>query len=348
MGNEENKDKNNQTETGKNTGDGKDQQLQQKGPDSDVSSVPGNVSGNNDRQGQTDPRSGQGQTGLDQTGIDLYEPGPPRQQDGQDQLSQMGQSAQDPQRSWQRNSGQRDQDQRDQDQWDQNQWDKDQWSQNQRDPNSPGQNYPGNYPGDGRAPVGKKKRKRQSRRATSFEIALSAISCAVASVFLALGITSGVLLGTGYFIGIIALMLPLSKKFYFGDFLAYCATIIIAILFGAIGQFWSLVPFVMFFGLHPLVNALQIHFNINRNFLYRAIAFIIKAIWFDCTLIVGYFLVYNGAIGGSLFTPEMEEFINTYIYAIIFIGGTIVFFIYDWLIFRVQEIINMIVAKIKR
>ncbi|MCD8295075.1 MAG: hypothetical protein LUE27_07535 [Clostridia bacterium] len=195
----------------------------------------------------------------------------------------------------------------------------------------------------------KEKRKEEKRggkgprRASSFEIALSAISCAVAAAFLALGILSGVLLATGYFIGVIALMLPLAKQFYRGDFLAYCGTVILTVILGAVAKFWDLVPFIMFFGLHPLINALQLRYRWNR-----VVAFILKAIWFDCTLIAGYFLIYNGFLGGNFLPEGIAEWLNKYIYLVIFVGGTVLFFIYDWLIFKVQMLVNMVIGRIKR
>ena len=67
----------------------------------------------------------------------------------------------------------------------------------------------------------------------SFEIALSAISCAVAVLCLLFGFFSDILLATGYLFGIIALMIPLSKQFYLGGFLAYAGTVILAIVLGA-------------------------------------------------------------------------------------------------------------------
>ena len=52
----------------------------------------------------------------------------------------------------------------------------------------------------------------------SFYIALSAMSCALAVIFLLLGFFSDVLLGTGYIFAEIALMVPLAKRSYLGSF----------------------------------------------------------------------------------------------------------------------------------
>ena len=76
----------------------------------------------------------------------------------------------------------------------------------------------------------------KKRNSKSFEIALSAISCALAIIFLLLGTLSGILLATGYIMAQICLMLPLSRGFYVGDVLAYIGTCILTVLLGAMGQ----------------------------------------------------------------------------------------------------------------
>ena len=73
------------------------------------------------------------------------------------------------------------------------------------------------------------------KRLSAFEIALSGISCAVAVPSLALGVMTGVnsLTAVGYFLAVIALMLPLSRQFFLGAFLSYLGTLILAIALGA-------------------------------------------------------------------------------------------------------------------
>ena len=181
------------------------------------------------------------------------------------------------------------------------------------------------------------------KRLSAFEIALSGISCAVAVPSLALGVMTGVnsLTAVGYFLAVIALMLPLSRQFFLGAFLSYLGTLILAIALGAAAQFWKLVPFVMFFGLHPIANALQLRFKINR---WLALA--VKAVWFDCTLIVGYYLVFGGLLGGSLLPQSVYEVVNKYIFVFIFTLGTVICFVYDYLIFKLQIGINILVHRI--
>ena len=177
----------------------------------------------------------------------------------------------------------------------------------------------------------------------SFQIALSAISCAVASGFLALGILNGYLLALGYFVGILALMLPLSKQFYLGGFLAYAGACVLALVLGAVVKFWDLIPFIIFFGLHPLVNSLQVRFNINKW-----LAFALKAVWFVGTLYAGYFMIYYGLIGAGLMQTKFMEAAEEYVPYIIPAAGALIFFVYDYLIFKCQIIINRLIYRIKK
>lgn len=184
----------------------------------------------------------------------------------------------------------------------------------------------------------------------SFEIALSGISCALTVIFLSLGILSGWLLATGYCIGVISLMLPLSKRFYLGGFLAYLGACILTVIMGAAAKFWDIVPFVAFFGLHPLINCIQQ--NTAKRFKSKILSYIVwfiaKALWFDATLILGYYLVYDGVLGASLFPQEVYDVVNNYIILFAFTLGTAVFAIYDFLVFRCQRAVNYFIGKVKR
>lgn len=184
----------------------------------------------------------------------------------------------------------------------------------------------------------------------SFEIALSGIACALCVIFLSLGILSGWLLATGYCIGIIALMLPLSKGFYKGGLLAYLAACVLTVIMGAAAKFWDIVPFIMFFGLHPLVNFFQVKISqkFNKKALITIIFYIVKALWFDATLIVGYYLVYDGVLGGSIFPQEVYDVVNQYLLLFVFTLGTLCFALYDFIVFKCQKAVNQLLFKVKR
>lgn len=176
-------------------------------------------------------------------------------------------------------------------------------------------------------------------RGKSFSIALSAVSCALATVFMSLGINIPVLVLTGYVFASVALMLPLAKNFRLGGFLAYMATCLLCLAFGGIAYFYRLFPFVAFFGLHPLVNSLQRKYSVKKW-----VAWPIKAIWFDGMLC---------ATVALLFTFNVEitmpfGWSAAWIYPIVVVLGTLVFLLYDWVMFRFQKFADYYVGKIER
>ena len=172
------------------------------------------------------------------------------------------------------------------------------------------------------------------RKISAYEIALSSLACAIATIFLTVGVYSELLLFTGYLMAAVALMLPLSKQSYVGYVLAYFATTILSLIFNA-ARFFDLLPFIMFFGLHPLVNELQLRVRINRW-----VACAIKALWFDATM----YLTWRFLFGMT----TTVAFVDKLIIPIILIGGTAFFGLYDYLTYRCRGIVNVTVYRISK
>ena len=172
------------------------------------------------------------------------------------------------------------------------------------------------------------------KKITSYEIALSALACAIATVFLTVGVYSEVLLFTGYLLSCVALMLPLSKQSFRGYFLAYIATCILALIFNA-SRFWDLLPFIMFFGLHPLVNELQLKIKINRW-----IACGIKAVWFDGTM----YVIWRFIFGMTTSVPWLDK----YMLPIIIVVGSGFFIFYDYAMYKWRAAVNLLVKRISK
>ena len=172
------------------------------------------------------------------------------------------------------------------------------------------------------------------KKITSRQIALSGLACAMATILLTVGIYSEFFLLTGYVLAGVALMLPLAKKSYFGYVLAYLAATILTLLFSSF-RFWEVLPFAMFFGLHPLVNELQLKTKINRW-----VAWFVKAVWFDTAAYLIWRLVYQ--------MTTAVPWLNAYMVWIIFIGGTLVFGFYDYVLYRCRAIVNITVARIDK
>lgn len=172
------------------------------------------------------------------------------------------------------------------------------------------------------------------KKLTAYEIALSALACAIAVIFLTIGVYTEVLLFTGYLFACVALMLPLSKQCYLGYVLAYIATCLLTLVFISF-RFWDLLPFIMFFGLHPLVNELQLKIKINRW-----VACAIKALWFDATM----YLTWRFLFGMT----TTVAFVDKFIIPIILIGGSAFFVLYDYLTYRCRGIVNVTVYRISK
>ena len=172
------------------------------------------------------------------------------------------------------------------------------------------------------------------KKISAYEIALSALSCAIATIFLTIGVYSEILLFTGYLFACIALMLPLAKNSWWGFALAYFATCILSLIFN-VARFFDLLPFIMFFGLHPLVNELQLKTKINRW-----VACGIKALWFDGTM----YVVWRFVFGMTTTIPIIDE----YIIPILLIGGTAFFIAYDYLMYKWRYAVNALMKRITR
>ncbi len=169
------------------------------------------------------------------------------------------------------------------------------------------------------------------KKITSYEIALAALACAIATIMLTIGVYSGVLLFTGYLFSCVALMLPLAKSSYRGYILAYLATVGLSLIFN-ISRFFDVLPFIMFFGLHPLVNELQLKVKINRW-----VAGFVKAVWFDATMYLIWRLVFG--------MTTNFEFVDKYFLPIILIGGTAFFFFYDYVMYKARYTVNSVVGR---
>ncbi|MBQ8295251.1 MAG: hypothetical protein IJX87_02320 [Clostridia bacterium] len=172
------------------------------------------------------------------------------------------------------------------------------------------------------------------KRVSAYEIALSALACALATIFLTVGVYSEILLFTGYMMACIALMLPLAKKSVRGYVFAYVATCILSLIFGA-ARFFDLLPFIVFFGLHPLVNELQLKTKIPTT-----MACVGKALWFD----VAMYLVWRFVFAATTTIP----FVDRYIIPVLLIFGSLFFVFYDYVMFRMRTAINAFVSRIKR
>lgn len=183
--------------------------------------------------------------------------------------------------------------------------------------------------------------KKQSR---SFEIALSAIACAVGALALTMGSYVRFLLAAGYLIAVFAFMVPLAKGKIFGFFLAYAGSVILALLFtGFVLGVMQILPFIVFFGLHPLANYLQKKY-VRKPLLHGAL-YLVKAAWFDLSLWLAW-IVLEEFLG--LHELTWYPYVENSFFVILFVGGTLFFAVYDYMIFLCQRATDAIIRRIGR
>ena len=170
----------------------------------------------------------------------------------------------------------------------------------------------------------------------SFEIALSALAAAFAAGFLMLGTLNPFLLATGYLVATFALMVPLAKQFVWGSALAYLAAGLIALPLGL----WKIVPYAVFFGLHPIVNFLQKKYV--KRVPFKVLCLLLKAVWFDLAMWLSFYVL--TAMAGMTF----PDYVARFLYYFIFLAGTLFFVAYDIMIFFCQRSADLAVRRIRR
>lgn len=173
-------------------------------------------------------------------------------------------------------------------------------------------------------------------------IALSAISAAFAVVLLALGAFIEVIDISCVMLAGLAIMLPLAKKSYIGAFLSYAASALLALILTS-ARFTVIVPYAMFFGLHPIANALQEKYKINR-----IVAVIVKDVWFLLSMFV-YYKLLVALSGYDLFADfaMIPDSFKPFLAPALFVFGGIFFVFYDMVMVRMQRLVDYVVYKLK-
>lgn len=181
------------------------------------------------------------------------------------------------------------------------------------------------------------------RPSKSFEIALSAIACAFAAVCLTAGCYVDFLLGAGYILAVFAIMIPLSKDFWWGALLAALGAVLLSFMFCGFSILY-LLPFLMFFGLHPVINYFQKKYV--KKFWLHSIVFVLKAVWFDLVMWFAWQFILVELFG--LDQATWYDFVTRYFFVVLFVGGTAVFAAYDYMIFLCQRTAYLLVKRIRR
>ena len=181
------------------------------------------------------------------------------------------------------------------------------------------------------------------KNSQSYQIALSAIAVALASGALALGNYVDVLLGAAYVVAVFALMIPLARDYLWGASLGFIAILLLTFLFCGF-SFLTLLPFAVFFGLHPIVNYLQKRFVKKKPLFWLCEP--VKAVWFDLAMWLSFRFVFVPVLGLS--EAAWYPFVEQYFFLVLFVGGTLFFAVYDALVFYAQRSMGAVLRRLRK
>lgn len=164
-------------------------------------------------------------------------------------------------------------------------------------------------------------------------IALSALCTAMSATLLCIGAYFLSLSYSCIFLASVVVLLPLAKETYKGAILTVIASALLSFLIASF-SFETDLPYLLFFGFHPIVSK-----YLEEKKLNRFLAYLIKNLWFVGSMLCCYFLT-------SMFIVENET-LKKYMIYIIIIGGSIFFVIYDVLFKFFQKQMNVISKRLK-
>lgn len=163
-------------------------------------------------------------------------------------------------------------------------------------------------------------------------IALSAVSTALGVIFLIIGAYIETFDLSALFMSAIAIMLPLSKNSVKGALFTYGATALLSFCF-ALSRFYVPLLYVLFFGIHPIINYIQLNSKKNLWFLY-----VIKGLWFIGIMFIMYYSF-------TLFIVEIES-IKKFMPVIITVLGAMMYVAYDFVMIRFQKMSFNIIKRL--
>lgn len=181
------------------------------------------------------------------------------------------------------------------------------------------------------------------RPSKSFEIVLSAIACAVAAGALTMGCYVDFLYAAGILLAVFAIMVPLSKDFIWGAALAFIGSALLAFLFYGFSVF-KLVPYLLFFGLHPIVNHIQLKY-VKRKWIHAPIL-LVKAVWFILSMWLSFELLAVKFF--ALDQTAWYDVVIKYFHYVLWFGGAAFFVVYDIMMVLCQNGVNALIKRIRR
>lgn len=181
----------------------------------------------------------------------------------------------------------------------------------------------------------KRNRKKISRQEAVYRVALAGISAAVALLMVWLGVVVRFSTIAFFIAASVALMVPLSQKYYLSSVLAYVVSA--GLSFAVAGDVFSVMGYVVYFGPMAIISGIMINHSDKIN---RWVQLIVKIVYINGALALLYFVCHNIVLDSSI--------VDKVQYWMIALFGTIILVALDYALQFIYKRIAVLVGKALR
>ena len=181
----------------------------------------------------------------------------------------------------------------------------------------------------------KRNRKKISRQEAVYRVALAGISAAVALLMVWLGVVVRFSTIAFFIAASVALMVPLSQKYYLSSVLAYVVSA--GLSFAVAGDVFSVMGYVVYFGPMAILSGIMLN---HKDKINRWAQLIIKIVYINGALALLYFVCHNIVLDSSI--------VDKVQYWMIALFGTIILVALDYALQFIYKRIAILVGKALR
>lgn len=168
-----------------------------------------------------------------------------------------------------------------------------------------------------------------------YRVALAGISAAVALLMVWLGVVVRFSTIAFFIAASVALMVPLSQKYYLSSVLAYVVSA--GLSFAVAGDVFSVMGYVVYFGPMAIISGIMLNHNDKIN---RWVQLIVKIVYINGALALLYFVCHNIVLDSSI--------VDKVQYWMIALFGTIILVALDYALQFIYKRIAILVGKALR
>ena len=168
-----------------------------------------------------------------------------------------------------------------------------------------------------------------------YRVALAGISAAVALLMVWLGVVVRFSTSAFFIAASVALMVPLSQKYYLSSVLAYVVSA--GLSFAVAGDVFSVMGYVVYFGPMAIISGIMLNHSDKIN---RWVQLIVKIVYINGALALLYFVCHNIVLDSSI--------VDKVQYWMIALFGTIILVALDYALQFIYKRIAILVGKALR